>query len=40
MASRVSKKITKDDPLYNRLINLKLEDITSTFIFDLFGEYK
>ena len=39
MASRVSKKITKDDPLYNRLINLKLEDITSTFIFDLFGEY-
>ena len=39
MASRVSKKITKDDPLYDKLINLKLEDITSTFIFDLFGEY-
>ena len=39
MASRVSKKITKDDPLYDRLINLKLEEITSTFIFDLFGEY-
>lgn len=39
MASRVSKKITKDDPLYDILINLKLEDITSTFIFDLFGEY-
>lgn len=38
MASRVSKKITSG-PLYDKLINIKEEDITSTFIYDLFGEY-
>lgn len=39
MASRVSRKITSDDPLYSKLLNIKEEEITSTFIFDTFGEY-
>ena len=39
MASRVSRKITSDDPFYSKLLNIKEEEITSTFIFDTFGEY-
>lgn len=38
MASRVSKKIT-DPELVNKLLNIKEEDITSSFIYNLFGEF-
>lgn len=38
MAGRVSKKITNSE-LRNTLLNLKEEDITSSFIYDLFGEF-
>lgn len=38
MAKRISKKII-DGELKNTLINLKEEDIKSSFIYDLFGEY-
>lgn len=38
MAGRVSKRIT-DPELKKELLNLKEEDITSSFIYDLFGEY-
>lgn len=39
MAKRTSKKIT-DNELKNTLINIKEEDITSSFIYDLFGEFE
>ena len=38
MAGRVSKRIT-DPELKKELLNLKEEDITSSFIYDLFGEF-
>ena len=38
MAGRVSKKIT-DKELYQELLSLKESDITSSYIYDLFGEY-
>lgn len=38
MAERVAVKI-KDKELINKLLNIKEEDITSTFIYDLFGEF-
>lgn len=38
MAKRVSKKISGD--LRNELLKLNEEDITSSFIYDLFGEYE
>lgn len=37
MAGRVSKKIT-DKELYQELLSLKESDITSSYIYDLFGE--
>lgn len=37
MAGRVSKKITGE--LRNQLLNIKEKDITSTFIYNLFGEF-
>ena len=39
MANRVSKKIT-DPELKQYLLNVKEKDITSSFIYDLFGEFK
>ena len=38
MASRVSKKIT-DPALKEYLLNIKEEDITRSFVYDLFGTY-
>ena len=38
MAGRVSRKIT-DKELYQELLSLKESDITSSYIYDLFGEY-
>lgn len=38
MAGRVSRKIT-DKELLNELLTLKESDITSSYIYDLFGEY-
>lgn len=38
MAKRISKKIT-DGELKNTLINIQEKDITSSFIYDLFGEF-
>ena len=38
MANRVSKKIT--DPKFKEyLLNIQEKDITSSFIYDLFGEF-
>lgn len=39
MAGRVSKNVSKDKELYNELLNLKESDITSSYIYGLFGEY-
>lgn len=38
MAGRVSRKITEKE-LLNELLTLKESDITSSYIYDLFGEY-
>ena len=39
MAGRVSRNVSKDKELYNELLNLKESDITSSYIYGLFGEY-
>ena len=39
MANRVSKKIT-DPELKKYLLNVQEKDITSSFVYDLFGEFK
>lgn len=36
---RVSREITKTDPLYDELINITEPDICSSYIFELFGEF-